>query len=472
MAATARNLPPPATPLTCGSRSGEHRIRATERPDVFTAPHATINGLAWSPAGPGPDPAVLLESGLAINGKAFRLRAFRVPMPFSAGWSPSPAWEDDKGLQGEGLLWEPHRFREMVRAADADPHGLAAANPHAAAMDPEMQRLDTAWRVTAARLGWPGVDWRPAMIGGYPYMPMGWPDSQDRPFAVSLPLAPAQGRTWFGRGPRQHRVNLLIEGAPCVLDCVEVRALGGNGSPSSVRPLDAGDSGWLDLAEAVLETLRGAGGPAVFPFSGRTAAGLICPADASEWSFDSARFVEAASLGLREGHTRWALGMPLGAIDAQTAAILEGVAMAVRERRVSRLAGAACVSFRLDAASAALGLCPAMADAGRLRAALSGRLGRVAMRGLWRQRGIFGNSCGRAAERVYVFPDTAYIGLSAAFTRLADACGDGDLLGLADGRALPETPQAGEPSHPGWVAGMPAIADGRIRSFVAGLGKP
>lgn len=439
---------------------------------MFRAQHASVGGLAWNPVGPGPDPGVLIESSLSVNGTRFRVLGFRVPMPFSAGWTGNGAWEDDKGFHCDGLLWDVGAFRDYVRAADAAAEA-AGEPPHEAeaAMDPAMEALSFAWLRLAMALGCHAQDWRPAIVRGCPYILVGHPAPGDAQGCPAVSLEAAQARSWFGQPEGVHSFNLLVEGGVCALECAEVRALGAVGGIGSARPMGEGPAAWLSAAAALLGEVPGASAVAspTLRIGGRSMAALLRPMDADLWSFDANSFVAAASDGLARGRMRWFLDIPLDPIDDAAAGAIEGIAGLVRARRVSRLGRDACVALRLGDVPGELGIerppTPEM-----LRSAILKRLYRVSLRGYGRRADdvpvLFE---GGMATRLYAFNDALYLSVSPAFARLADVAADGAMRALPGFPVFETALDEGVAEAPAWVETLPAVADGRIRAFIAEL---
>lgn len=432
-----------------------------------------MQGLAWRAVGPGPDPAVLIETRIAINGTVFRLLGFRVPMPYSVGWSINASWEDDKGFQSGGLLWDVDMYRRFVRESDAGEDASASGTLEPdVSLDDSMERLTFAWLRLCVALGGAGQDWRPATVWGAPYILVGHPDPGGGEASFVLALAPADGRSWFGQPDRVHSFNMTIEGGSFGLDCAEVRLIAEVGTaPAGDRPMGPAAAASLAAAASVMAEIPGALSGPMLPLvvGGRAMAGIIRPIDADIWSFDARRFLVSASPGLRRGRMRWFLDIPLNPIDGTAARAVEGVARMIRERRVARLGPDACVMLRMADVPAALGLDGSIStDA--LRSAVLARVYKVAMRGYGRREDGVPVFCHSGlSTRLYAFADTLYLAVSPAFARIADAAADGEMEALT-GCALFETPlddQVSEP--PGWIAELPPVADGRIRAFVTSL---
>lgn len=411
---------------------------------------------------------------MAINATRFRLLGFRVPMPLSAGWTSNGAWEDDKGFHCDGLLWDVEAFRAWVRATDA-----AEGTPEGPPQEPdepnspESEALSITWLRLCMALGAHQQDWRPAIVGGCPYVVLGHPEAGDAKDLPRVVLKPGQGRTWFHQPEGVHSFNLLIEGGVCALECAEVRAFGEVGAVGATRPMGPGPAAWMERTAAVLAQLPGAQAPgskaATIRMEGKSMAALLRPLDADLWSFDARPFLAFASRGLRRGRMRWFLDIPLDPIDRPAARAVEEIARLVRERRVSRLGRDACVALKLLDARDELGMDPALTP-DLLRTALLKRVYRVALRGYGRRNDdapVFFQ--GGLATRLYAFPEAIYLSVSPAFARLAEAAPEGAMQTLP-GSPVFETELSddlADPPH--WIEGLPTVADGRIRAFIADL---
>ena len=237
---------------------------------MFCAPHTSVSGLRWKAIGPGPDPDVMLETRLNVSGTRFRLMALRVPMPRSAGWTDNEFWEDNKSLQGDGLMWDEIYYREFVRMVDAipednrDPIEMAPER----GLGGEMGRLASAWSSATLRLGWDGQDWRPAVILGASYIVLGYPECPSDRKSPSVEIALHEARVGAATQDRSHQFNLLVEGAVCTLACAEMRSLTSDGVATS-RAMNPAAEGWMGAMDSMMEAFPGSSPPTTFSVGGK-----------------------------------------------------------------------------------------------------------------------------------------------------------------------------------------------------------
>lgn len=442
---------------------------------MFSPPCAEAPPLAWNPAGPGPDPKVLLEARMRLNGTALRLLAFRVPMPYTAGWSRSPYWEDDKALHGDGLLWDVAAFKDFVRRVDEAPDDLrepVTIESAGIALDQDMADLLARWYAIGQFLDWSGQDWRPALIGGEPYIVLGYPEGPAPDDMPGCDLSIADSRDWYGRPPHQHSFNISIHGAAVGFAAAEVRAMR-LADRVVVRPLHPEAAGWLDQVDRVVELLPGAGQHVPVTVGGKTMCGFLVPVDVETWNLDWQTFVAEMTAGLECGRMRWSLESPAGQVGQDVAAVLEGLAAAVRARRVASLAGEVAIVSRLEELPALLGLPEPPADTVELRALIYARAGRVTLRGMGRKDDDGAAlTIGRALNKVFILPDAAYLCLSMPFVHLADMLEDGLLNRAAEGGVGFETALPADfTAAPSWLGDCPVIVDKPIRDLVEEIGR-
>lgn len=434
---------------------------------MFQPKFAIVNEPSWVACGPGVDPSVLLEGRIDISDSAMRLLAFRVPMPYSAGWSSNAGWEDDKGLQGDGLLWDVPRFIRRVAISDRSSARAQDEVNDQPALDSEMSELARSWATVCARLNWPGQDWRPALINKQPYLIFGYLDGPSEGGIPEIVLDGC-GRTWAGMRTREASFNILVSGAPCAFSCVEVRALG-DGRDRRVRALDGVDEAWLSAIYSLVETLPGGSSErSTVQLQSRTMAGMLTPVGADICSFDHFRFMDTLSPGLEMGRARWGIDLPLDRVDAALARMLEGLAVSVRSRSVSRHAGEVCIAMRISEAARILGA--GRGGAALLRNDVFTRLGKVMLRGLGRRPdGVNYIHIAHAVTRVYIFHDAIYLTLSHAFASLCDVAAVSAMLRIPEGDVLLECPSRDPGAPPDWLEDAPAVADGRIKRLLGDI---
>ena len=179
------------------------------------------------------------------------------------------------------------------------------------------------------------------------------------------------------------------------------------------------------------------------------------------------------SPGLPGGDMRWAFDMPMGEIDGDTGAMIGALAGAVRDRSLVRSGNQAYLAARFPDLHRLLGFGPPGApDRKLMRSAINSRLGRAMLRGLGKDaEGCLSFYTGRVVERIYIFPDRIYLGLSNAFCHLADRTRPEGIRAAAEGGDILATPFDVDPSTvPPWVDSLPIMVDRQIRDLIAGMG--
>ena len=434
---------------------------------MFDAPFARLEGLSWTACGPGRDAAVLLQSHVVLDGLPFCLHAFRVPMPFSAGWSTHSEWEDDKGFQADGLLWDTPNFKSLVSEVDAMPDDspdtvtFELVPPDA---DSATMELAESWLDLVDLLGWSGQHWQPSMIAGEPYIVLGhWNELPHSAASKHFDLPPAYSDPFMPKGERRYRLS--IEGGTNTLRCADVRMLSTAGS-RRVCVLAATCTPLHKLTERILAALPGSPTNEPFALDQRLAIGCIIPEDTATWSFDSHAFLSKAGKDMVPGVGRWWLNLPLQDISPGLGRLIEDMAERVRTQRLGRIGNGIYVTYLLD------DILPYFTTATPYdtRASVGQSLGRLMVRAVGQSEdGEPWAFSGRCCERVYAIGQHVYVNMTLPLVHALAGLPPGHFLGVRANEVFSATCSDDVTSPPAWIGELPTIVDTPIRDLIRSL---
>jgi hypothetical protein len=418
---------------------------------MFRAPPASVKDLSWHAKGPGPDSRVLLRSSLVINRHPFTLYAFRIPAPFSAGWSMDASWEDDRGTHIGPLLWDIQAFRSHVHKIDNNPlaETIAESLP---AMTESMQTLAISWLSLCSLLSWVGSRWKPSLINGQPYIVLGYPDLDAKLPSSSITVSSRESRNWSGMEKREKCFNLDIEGATCCLHTIEVRSLGiTGGRHPRIHPLSQAGKDWLSKINAILHEIPYQPKIDTLVMTGHAVLAMILPEDETNWSFDRTRFIRIMRRNLERGKARWCFNSGEG-ICTELTSILTGLADLTRHRELEAFHSEPCATLIHKS-------CPkwmkTLLPGHPLRGSLLFDLGRTMIRGIHLDRkGKVFERYARAVTRLYALDDRTHICLSRDFVEMATTVSKEDLLLMTDPHTAVET---NPPIPAEWVSYLPIL---------------
>lgn len=389
-----------------------------------SGPKKNKKGLQWQPIGPGKYRATLIESRITINSVRFRLIGYRVLMPYSAGWSRFPYWEDDKSLQRLGLLWGVESYKKYVRKLDNMPPDFEGdVDWHIPAMTPEMKRVEEAWNQISSYLSWEDSLWRPAIVDGSPYIIVGYPVKADGPSDIELCFSDT--KTGLSVEEGQHHFPLDIEGAACGLIAAEVRSITAE-NKTVLRPMHKPSNGLLGLFEEIYKLLPDIHERSFLTVDGKLLSGLIVPMDLEDWSFDLTNFVLEHKDSIPDGHMHWISTLPIGNVKDSTKECVRALCKKVVRRDVSRLPARSgnrtvFVTFCHDEETRIIGRHASI----ELRAEAWAEIGQMALRHLTKKEdGSIEIGVGRVLSEVFILPGETYIGLTPEFMNFADAVSD------------------------------------------------
>jgi hypothetical protein len=419
--------------------------RIIARPAIDSIAAFQTEAIEWTGIAPGSDPLTVLESRVNIAGACFRFVAFRVRLPLEAGWSIDRDWSLNKNERVRSLLWDVEKFRAFVEASEALPQGASDAEIDAIAemaavpYSHEMAELEEVWDELYEFISRGGEDWLPAIIHNAPYLIIGYCE-QSQTGANGIAIKENRQKNWRKRSQGEHHFPCVIDGMVAGLETVKVRHFT-MGQKTVLKPVfDTPHSRqWLDDIRSLIETLPGFAGWDTVDISGKRHMAIILPIDAAHFEFDVGPFLSRMHAQLPPGQSCFSILRPLNVIEPPLAALIEGMAQAIRKNRVVRHNGEVFISCRRNELPATLNL--HSMDVDTVLALLMHELQGVMLRGVHRlsagrQEGVL--MVDQLVRMVAIRGDLCLIHLSQLFLLLAPICREGVIfLAAHTGECIP-----------------------------------
>lgn len=408
---------------------------------------AAIHHLDWKAIGPGPDPAVLLETVLQVNETPLRLRAVRVFAPYSAGWTQDDTWELEPADVTDDIAWDVGQLKSWV--AVADQMGEQAPPEPEPRLTRAMMALEEWWQEALDLFFWDDAEYPPLLIQGQPYQVVGYPADGECPAARRITLdtdgwGNDSGEPGFGDGVVQ------IEQSVFRLFGYEMLEIHGQDTVRQ-RSMNRKDEDYLRALGNFLAQPLSGGSLRTTPVAGASLLLLLQPLMPTSFCITQAQPLPAV------GHMRWYFPK----VDAEVAATAEALARMIRARHMAYHENRPIIVGTVEELDQWL---PASVHPGRRLQALRKAVTLSA----------FGLGCPNCQEEhvEMLFQDASgsgtvfYVEPSPVGILLLDQLKDGELQALLlkpgtfETALLPE-----DPAFPGWVKQLPRMFDRQYRKL-------
>ena len=424
---------------------------------MFECSSVTSNALPWECVAQGAEPEAIMMCRINVHGVAYALHAFRVAMPFSAGWTSRMSWEDDKHALGSGVLWHSRAAKEYIRAVDA---GIASIAPEIPLQEDERE-WNIKWIMLSRVLGMGNGNRKPSKIGEHYYYITGVSVGTADPSYPTLGFTVSDRRRQLENIGSVCETGLLLENGACDFIMYRVRNIEGH-----IRAFSEEAAEGIRAAEPILSLLDGKLIP--MNLSDGWWTGIIVPADMDEWAIDVVAMTENLSENLDSGRIRWLIQRHDRRFDAFDARLLENLAERCRERRLALNGTGMWLVMSMRSLLGEVGF-------GRNEENVKGRLfnllSKTLIRGTGRNAAGYYARKACIAERIYIFEDAISIQVGNDFAWMANGLAPGRLTRLAWHCEIHETPGQDVPGClPEWSVTLPELLDGRVTRFLAEWG--